>query len=86
MFTVPEVMIPLKCDLHGWMRAYIGVVAHPYFAVSSDGGRFELKNLPPGTYTVEAWHEKAGRQTQQITIGAKEARQLTFTYTAEPTN
>jgi hypothetical protein len=82
-FTVPEVMIPLKCDLHGWMRAYVGVVAHPYFAVTAGGGRFELRNVPPGTYTLEAWHEKAGRQTQQVTVGARETKDVSFTYKAE---
>ena len=79
-FTTAEVMVPLKCDLHGWMNAYIGVVEHPYFAVTTDGGKFELKGLPPGTYTVEAWHQKAGTRTQQVTIGAKESKEATFTF------
>jgi plastocyanin len=82
IFTAAEVMVPFKCDVHGWMNAYIGVVSHPYFAVTKDGGRFELKGLPPGTYTVEAWHEKAGTRTQQVTIGPKESRGVTFTFTA----
>jgi len=85
-FTVPEVMIPLKCDLHGWMRAYLGIVEHPYFAVTADGGKFELKNVPPGTYTIEAWHEKAGTQTQQITVAQKETKEIGFTYKATSTN
>ena len=75
-----EVMIPIKCDLHSWMRAYVGVVDHPYFAVTTDGGKFELKNLPAGTYTIEAWHEKAGTQTQQVTVGQKETKEIGFTY------
>ena len=79
-FTAPEVMVPLKCDLHPWMNAYVGVVAHPYFAVTTDGGRFELKNLPPGKYTIEAWHEKAGTQTQEVTIGEKESKTVGFTF------
>ena len=79
-FTTPEVMIPFKCDLHGWMRAYVGVVEHPYFAVTTNGGSFELKGLPPGTYTVEAWHAKAGTQTQQVTIGVKESKEIGFTF------
>jgi plastocyanin len=79
-FTAPEVMVPLKCDLHPWMSAYVGVVAHPYYAVTTDGGRFELKHLPPGTYTIEAWHEKAGTQTQQVTIGEKGTKDVTFTF------
>ena len=85
-FTVPEVMIPLKCDLHGWMRAYLGVVEHPYFAVTADGGKFEMKNLPPGTYTIEAWHEKGGTQTQQVTVGQKETKEIGFTYRPASTN
>ena len=85
-FTTPEVMVPFKCDVHNWMNAYVGVVEHPYFAVSSDGGKFELKGLPPGTYTIEAWHEKAGTQTQQVTIGAKESKEITFSYKAATSN
>ena len=85
-FTTPEVMVPFKCDVHNWMNAYVGVVEHPFFAVSSDGGQFELKGLPPGTYTIEAWHEKAGTQTQQVTIGAKESKEITFSYKAATSN
>jgi hypothetical protein len=85
MFTAPEVMVPVKCDLHSWMNAYIGVVEHPFFAVTADGGRFELKGLPPGTYTIEAWHEKAGTQTQQVTIGASESKEIGFTFTTAGT-
>ncbi len=73
-------MVPLKCDLHPWMNAYVGVVPHPYYAVTRDGGKFELKNLPPGTYTIEAWHEKAGTQAQQVTIDSKATRGVTFTF------
>ena len=81
-FTAPEVMVRVKCDLHGWMSAYLGVVEHPFFAVTTDGGKFELKGLPPGTYTVETWHEKAGTKTQQVTIGPKESKEIGFTYRA----
>ena len=79
-FTAPEVMIPFKCDVHSWMNAYVGVVNHPYFAVTGAGGKFELKTVPPGTYTIEAWHEKLGRQTQTVTLGDKESKELTFTF------
>src|SRR5438105_3277714 len=48
-FTAPEVLVPLKCDVHSWMNAYVGVVDHPYFAVTGDGGKFELRGVPPGT-------------------------------------
>jgi plastocyanin len=81
-FTTAEVMIRFKCDLHPWMYAYAGVVGHPYFAVTRDGGKFELKGLPAGTYTIEAWHEKGGTQTQQVTIGEKESKTIGFTFTA----
>ena len=79
-FTAPEVMIPFKCDVHSWMNAYVGVVNHPYFAVTGSGGKFELKTVPPGTYTIEAWHEKLGRQTQTVTLGDKETKELSFTF------
>ena len=68
-FTAPEVMVRFKCDMHNWMSAYVGVLEHPYFAVTEPGGTFELKNVPPGTYTIEAWHEKLGTQTQRVTLG-----------------
>jgi plastocyanin len=79
-FTAREVMVPFKCDVHPWMRAYIGVLDHPFFAVTSADGSFELKGLPPGTYTVEAWHETLGTQTQMVTIGAKEAGTVAFSF------
>ena len=81
-FTSPEVMVPFKCDVHLWMSAYVGVVNHPYFAVTGKEGTFELKTVPPGTYTIEAWHEKLGRQTQTVTIGEKDAKDVTFTFKA----
>ena len=67
-FDKPEVMVKFKCDVHPWMHAYVGVVDHPFFAVTGEDGSFEIKNLPPGQYTLEAWHEKFGTQTQQITV------------------
>jgi hypothetical protein len=79
-FAAREVMVPFKCDVHGWMSAYAGVLEHPYYAVTTSGGRFELKNLPPGTYTIEAWHEKLGAQTQTVTISGKDATDLSFTF------
>jgi plastocyanin len=79
-FDKPEVMVPFKCDVHGWMNAYVGVLPHPYFAVTDKDGKFDLPNLPPGTYTIEAWHEKAGTQTASVTIGAKETKEITFTF------
>jgi plastocyanin len=79
-FTAREVMVPFKCDVHGWMNAYVGVLDHPYFAVTGADGTFALKSVPPGTYTVEAWHEKFGAQTQSVTIGDKETKDVSFTF------
>jgi plastocyanin/predicted small lipoprotein YifL len=79
-FTTKEIMVPFKCDVHGWMNAYVGVLDHPYFATTGTDGKFSLKNLPPGTYTIEAWHEKAGTQEQKVTIGAKETKEISFTF------
>ena len=82
VFTKPEVMVRFKCDVHNWMQAFVGVLDHPYFAVTHDGGKFELKDLPPGTYTVEAWHERLGTQTQTVTLAEKDSKELTFTFKA----
>src|ERR1043165_1095257 len=84
-FHHKEVMVPFKCDVHGWMNAYVGVLDHPFFAVTDKDGKFSLKGLPPGTYTIEAWHEKAGTQTAQVTVGAKETKQANFTFKAPAT-
>lgn len=67
-FTKPEVMIKVKCNIHSWMHAYIGVLDHPYYAVSGEDGSFTIPNLPPGTYTLAIWQEKLGTQKQQITV------------------
>jgi plastocyanin len=80
VFSTKEVMVPFKCDVHNWMNAFVGVVDHPFFAVSGADGAFSLSGLPPGTYTIEAVHEKLGRQTQSVTIGEKETRDLAFTF------
>lgn len=82
-FDKEEVMIPFKCNVHPWMRAYVGVVAHPYFAVTGADGSFSLKGLPPGEYTLEAWHEKLGTQEIKVTVGAKEAKTADFAFKAE---
>ena len=75
-FTAKEadVVVPFKCDVHGWMNAFVGVLDHPYFAVTSADGSFSIPNLPPGTYTLAAWHERLGTQTQSITVAAKESK------------
>jgi plastocyanin len=82
-FDAAEVMVPFKCDVHGWMNAYVGVMSHPYFAVTGADGSFALNGLPPGTYTVEAWHERLGTMTQSVTIGASETKgDVNFSFTA----
>lgn len=77
-FTQPEVMIRVKCNIHNWMHAWVGVVAHPYFAVTGADGSFQLRNVPPGTYTVEIWHEQLGRQERQVTLSAAGQSEITF--------
>jgi plastocyanin len=81
-FTAKEIMVPFKCDVHGWMNAYVGVLDHPYFTVSDKDGKFSIKQLPPGSYTIEAWHEKLGAQEQKVTVGAKETKDVPFTFKA----
>ena len=76
--TRPEVMATITCDVHPWMRAYAGVVAHPFFAVSKADGSFEIKGLPAGSYTPEVWQEKLGRQTQKVTVADGEAKAVSF--------
>jgi len=70
----------VKCDIHPWMNAYVAVVDHPYFAVTGEDGSFELPNLPAGTYTIEAWHEKYDVQEQTITVGDGETKTVEFAY------
>ena len=87
-FNSKEIMVPFKCDVHGWMNAYVGVLDHPYFSVTGEDGKFALKGLPPGTYTIEAWHERLGAMTESVTIAAKESKDVTSTMKAPaaPTN
>jgi plastocyanin len=82
VFSTSEVMVPFKCDVHRWMSAHVGVVNHPFFAVTGDGGTFSLDGLPPGTYTIEAVHEKYGRQTQTVTLEPKGTQDIAFTFKA----
>ena len=81
-FDEVEVMVPFKCDVHGWMNAYVGVLPHPYFAVSGPDGGFDISNLPAGNYVVEAWHEVLGTQTQSVTVGDGATAELSFTFSA----
>lgn len=76
----PEIMVSVKCDIHPWMIGYVGVVPHPFFAVTGEDGAFEFKGLPPGDYVVEAWHEKYGARTAAAKLDAKGTVELDFSF------
>ena len=78
--TKPEVMIHVKCDVHPWMSGYVGVLEHPFFAVTGKDGSFTIEGLPPGEYTVEAWQEKLGAQTAKVKVDAGAAAKQDFTF------
>lgn len=79
-FPNSEIMIPVVCDVHDWMQGYIGVVDHPFFAVSGSDGSFEISGLPAGEYVIEAWHELYGTQTLSVSIPEGGTEQIEFTY------
>ena len=79
-------ILRLKCDVHTWMVAFVGVVNHPYFAVTSADGAFALRDIPVGTYTLRAWHERFGTTVSQVRIDAREEAALEMTYTSSPSN
>jgi len=81
-FSAAEIMVPVQCNIHGWMHGFIGVVEHPYFATSAMNGSFTIGNVPPGTYTLEAWHELYGTMTQEVTVPADGTVNVTFAYSA----
>jgi plastocyanin len=83
-FAREEIGIPVKCNVHAWMRAYISVLRHPFFSVSNASGSFSIKSLPPGNYTITAWHEKLGTSTQKITVGAGDTKALQFVFKGRP--
>lgn len=82
-FSQPEIMIRVKCNIHNWMHAWIGVVDNPYFAVTGADGSFELKNVPPGEYTIEAWQEELGTQESHVTVGPSAKAEIAFTFKGE---
>jgi plastocyanin len=81
-FDKPEDMFVVKCDVHPWMGAYVAVMKHPFFDVTEKDGKFEIKDLPPGTYEIEAWHEKLKTKTTTVTIKGTEAQTADFTFSA----
>jgi hypothetical protein len=80
-FARPEFAMPMLCSVHPWMSAFVFAFDNPYFAVTSKTGRFELRNVPSGTYTVEAWQEYFGTQDRTVTVGPKEVKTVSFTFT-----
>lgn len=82
-FPATEVMVALECNVHGWMNAFLGVLPHPFYAVSGQDGSFSIKGLPAGTYTLEAWHEKYGVQTATVTVTGTDMKVTQFTFAAK---
>lgn len=83
--NVSEVLVPVKCNQHPWMKAYVGVLKHPFFAVSAEDGSFTIKGVPPGKYTVVAWHEGPGagtEKTMEVTVPASGAATADFAFGA----
>ncbi len=80
-FTKPEVMIPVQCNEHPWMKAYIGVVSNPFYDTTGPNGTFTIKGLPPGTYTIEAWTATYGTNDQTVTVRAGASATADFTFT-----
>jgi hypothetical protein len=81
-FANPEIMVHVKCDVHPWMSAYIGVVDNPFFAVTGADGKFAIKGLPAGTYEIAAWQEKLGTQTMKVTVGESDTKTADFSFKA----
>lgn len=76
-FQFPEIL-PVKCDIHPWMRSYVAVSPHPFIAVTSEEGGFEIGGLPPGKYTLRAWHEALGQQDLEVTLSPTETKEISF--------
>lgn len=76
----PEVMLRVTCDVHRWMTAFVGVVDHPYFATSNGAGTYAIENVPEGTYTIQAWHERYGVTTQKVRVTAGATSTIDFLY------
>jgi plastocyanin len=81
-----EEIVPVRCNVHPWMKGYIAVFKHPYFAITNEDGAFDLKNVPPGDYTVQAWHEKYGRLSQKVSLEPNQTKTLEFVFKSQGTN
>ncbi|MDX6612463.1 MAG: hypothetical protein QOD75_1649, partial [Blastocatellia bacterium] len=88
-FNRAEVLVPVKCNQHPWMKSYIGVMKHPFFAITKEDGSFEIKGVPAGKYTIAAWHEKPNpkgtEKTMEVTVAANGAVTADFTWDAAAT-
>jgi hypothetical protein len=82
-FAKPETLLKVKCDVHPWMLAYLGIVDNPFYAVTGNDGRFSLHNVPPGKYTIVAVHPKCGSQTQTTDVAAGQDVTVSFTFQAK---
>lgn len=81
-FPREEIAIPVKCNIHPWMQSYVAVLSSPYFRVTGPDGQFNLASVPPGNYTVVAWHELYGTSEEAVTIGPSESRTVDLTFKA----
>ncbi len=81
-FAKEEVMVKFQCEVHNWMNAWMGVLPHPFFAVSGAEGTYTIKDLPAGTYDVIAWHEKYGTQTMKVTVSGSDSKTADFAFKA----
>lgn len=81
-FEAVEVMATLKCDVHPWMTGYVGILDHPYFAVSEPNGSYAITGLPPGEYEIEAWHEKLGTRSARVSVVASATQTADLTFSA----
>jgi plastocyanin len=81
-FAREEIMLPVKCNQHPWMKMYINVVKTPFYAVTDKSGKYEIKGLPPGDYTIAFVHEKLGEQDQKVTVSAKDSKTLDQSFKA----
>ena len=79
-FPKPEAMLQVKCDVHPWMQAWIGVFTHPFYSVTSTDGKFTISGLDKGTYEITAWHERLGTQTASVTVTGSDTKSQNFKF------